>query len=192
MGVWIETYFVTLTYDNEHSHTLRGCVDWNSYVWWISRWWFKSHPAWVCGLKLPCLVICPSTVKSHPAWVCGLKPYKIRAWFLLFVTPCVGVWIETHQDRLMSGMRSHTLRGCVDWNSNTLIQLQGDTKSHPAWVCGLKRLLGHSNGFSQPVTPCVGVWIETKIQVWGWSGIESHTLRGCVDWNVSVEKSKTL
>ena len=131
-------------------------------------------------------------IESHPAWVCGLKPYKIRAWFLLFVTPCVGVWIETHQDRLMSGMRSHTLRGCVDWNSNTLIQLQGDTKSHPAWVCGLKRLLGHSNGFSQPVTPCVGVWIETKIQVWGWSGIESHTLRGCVDWNVSVEKSKTL
>ena len=146
----------------------------------------ESHPAWVCGLKLPCLVICPSTVKSHPAWVCGLKPYKIRAWFLLFVTPCVGVWIETHQDRLMSGMRSHTLRGCVDWNSNTLIQLQGDTKSHPAWVCGLKRLLGHSNGFSQPVTPCVGVWIETKIQVWGWSGIESHTLRGCVDWNFTL------
>jgi len=41
--------------------------------------WNESHPAWVCGLKLPCLVICPSTVKSHPAWVCGLKPYKIRA-----------------------------------------------------------------------------------------------------------------
>ena len=29
VGVWIETYFVTLTYDN-----------------------VKSHPAWVCGLKL--------------------------------------------------------------------------------------------------------------------------------------------
>ena len=27
VGVWIETYFVTLTYDNANSHTLRGCVD---------------------------------------------------------------------------------------------------------------------------------------------------------------------
>ena len=169
VGVWIETPGCHAR-ECAAGHTLRGCVDWNMRR---ERDTVKSK-------------------ESHPAWVCGLKPYKIRAWFLLFVTPCVGVWIETHQDRLMSGMRSHTLRGCVDWNSNTLIQLQGDTKSHPAWVCGLKRLLGHSNGFSQPVTPCVGVWIETKIQVWGWSGIESHTLRGCVDWNVSVEKSKTL
>ena len=118
-------------------------------------------------------------IESHPAWVCGLKPYKIRAWFLLFVTPCVGVWIETHQDRLMSGMRSHTLRGCVDWNSNTLIQLQGDTKSHPAWVCGLKRLLGHSNGFSQPVTPCVGVWIETLLSVIFIIDLESHPAWVC-------------
>ena len=165
LKLWMNFYLV-----NFHSHTLRGCVDWNP--------------------RMSCSRVC---CRSHPAWVCGLKHEEGTGYGEIErVTPCVGVWIETHQDRLMSGMRSHTLRGCVDWNSNTLIQLQGDTKSHPAWVCGLKRLLGHSNGFSQPVTPCVGVWIETKIQVWGWSGIESHTLRGCVDWNVSVEKSKTL
>ena len=35
-------------------------------------------------------------IESHPAWVCGLK-----LWILcddtpcLWVTPCVGVWIET-------------------------------------------------------------------------------------------------
>ena len=52
--------------------------------------------------------------QSHPAWVCGLKPILRPTGHTGIVTPCVGVWIETHQDRLMSGMRSHTLRGCVD------------------------------------------------------------------------------
>ena len=35
-------------------------------------------------------------IESHPAWVCGLK---LRWWrfpfFVVLVTPCVGVWIET-------------------------------------------------------------------------------------------------
>ena len=33
--------------------------------------------------------------------------------------------------------------------------------SHPAWVCGLKRSSGHTIAVQYPVTPCVGVWIET-------------------------------
>ena len=35
-------------------------------------------------------------IESHPAWVCGLKqiaPYCLPTRH--FVTPCVGVWIET-------------------------------------------------------------------------------------------------
>ena len=54
----------------------------------------ESHPAWVCGLKLP----------GH-----NYRRQEIR------VTPCVGVWIETvcmSMSRISSG--SHTLRGCVD------------------------------------------------------------------------------
>ena len=54
-------------------HTLRGCVDWN--------WLFD---------------MVNNPVKSHPAWVCGLKlstPNIIDA--SIIVTPCVGVWIET-------------------------------------------------------------------------------------------------
>jgi len=75
----------------------------------------------------------------------------------------------------------HTLRGCVDWNREWRRNRQG---------C--------------PVTPCVGVWIETMpfIPIFAqfmshpaWvcglkrSGREGelqllcHTLRGCVDWN---------
>ena len=74
-----------------------------------------SHPAWVCGLKLPCFwqIAIPGTVtpcvgvwietaierlalvteKSHPAWVCGLK-------------------LARSFSRNKNG--SHTLRGCVD------------------------------------------------------------------------------
>ena len=38
-----------------------------------------------------------------------------------------------------------------------------DIESHPAWVCGLKRQSAHNWRHPQPVTPCVGVWIETTI-----------------------------
>ena len=33
----------------------------------------ESHPAWVCGLKLPKPAIHRIPWPSHPAWVCGLK-----------------------------------------------------------------------------------------------------------------------
>ena len=35
-------------------------------------------------------------------------------------------------------------------------------QSHPAWVCGLKLAEMESIRFQVKVTPCVGVWIETK------------------------------
>ena len=35
------------------------------------------------------------------------------------------------------------------------------SKSHPAWVCGLKQGV-HLFAKLAVVTPCVGVWIETK------------------------------
>ena len=35
-------------------------------------------------------------IESHPAWVCGLKQERLEGKILgSFVTPCVGVWIET-------------------------------------------------------------------------------------------------
>ena len=36
-----------------------------------------------------------------------------------------------------------------------------DIESHPAWVCGLKRVIGNIHLLPVIVTPCVGVWIET-------------------------------
>ena len=35
-------------------------------------------------------------IESHPAWVCGLKlPFGNHLIHPVGVTPCVGVWIET-------------------------------------------------------------------------------------------------
>ena len=33
----------------------------------------RSHPSWVCGLKLILLALIIVMIKSHPSWVCGLK-----------------------------------------------------------------------------------------------------------------------
>ena len=38
-----------------------------------------------------------------------------------------------------------------------------DIESHPAWVCGLKLKNCVHAGLDVLVTPCVGVWIETKL-----------------------------
>ena len=53
---------------------------------------------------------------SHPAWVCGLKPATKTLQPQFAVTPCVGVWIETYNARIVKILH----------------------ESHPAWVCGLK------------------------------------------------------
>ena len=82
-----------------------------------------------------------------------------------------------------------------------------DIESHPAWVCGLKRLryelcrtrCGHTlrgcvdwnirlyNSFagspSHTLRGCVD-WNFNLVQKW--SAIIGHTLRGCVDWNYTT------
>ena len=37
-----------------------------------------------------------------------------------------------------------------------------DIESHPAWVCGLKQIGNVPANRPYQVTPCVGVWIETR------------------------------
>ena len=38
--------------------------------------------------------------------------------------------------------------------------------SHPSWVCGLKQEPTKDGMQRTPVTPFVGVWIETENRVW--------------------------
>ena len=58
----------------------------------------KSHPSWVCGLKLPDARNCCSATSVTPfvgVWIeTGL--FRVRT-LESHVTPFVGVWIETLQ-----------------------------------------------------------------------------------------------
>ena len=98
-------------------------------------------------------------IESHPAWVCGLKLELLMIMDIKdFVTPCVGVWIET------------VLRN--NWRVKPLV-----TPCVGVWIETLNSIDVRS---STLVTPCVGVWIETSILLM-FVILLSHTLRGCVD-----------
>ena len=79
-------------------------------------------------------------IESHPAWVCGLK--HVKQFNFLSNSGSHPAWVCGLKHQLAEGLR-------------------GSTTSHPAWVCGLKRSSGHTIAVQYPVTPCVGVWIET-------------------------------
>ena len=120
--------------------------------------------------------------RSHPAWVCGLKHYwgtSLSHRSSHTLRGCVD-WNWSYY-YLWLRCRGHTLRGCVDWNCRDMIKhkklnvtpcvgvwIETDwftrtvpvNTSHPAWVCGLK---------PQPAFDQLGM--------------QRHTLRGCVDWN---------
>ncbi len=100
----------------------------------------------------------------------------------MVVTPCVGVWIETSLIESTITIRRHTLRGCVDWNlvSHTI---HNSRLSHTLRGCVDWNNINITRTVNKPVTPCVGVWIETS-GTWSYQSMKGHTLRGCVDWNM--------
>ena len=160
VGVWIETFPNCITLQSCVSHTLRGCVDWN-YV-----------SAMFAGFFL----------KSHPAWVCGLKPTNGKIPRRQNVTPCVGVWIETSlSNGNTSFAKSHPawvcglkpLRFGENWQS---------IWSHPAWVCGLKPFVARFFRTYYTSHPAWVCGLKHRYQM-GIQVLQSHTLRGCVDWN---------
>ena len=114
--------------------------------------------------------------------MCGLKQEEdIQVLRVSEVTPCMGVWIETHKAQ----------------------QASYEAMSHPVWVCGLKHdrikidnradvvtpcmgvwietTLSGIAGAVSPVTPCMGVWIETESSLMANMDQLRHTLYGCVD-----------
>ena len=99
-------------------HTLYGCVDWN-------RQW-QGYDASLCSHTLYGCVDWNRRGGSHHAprlvtpcmgvWIetCWSLGYPLS----IDVTPCMGVWIETADL----------------WQKNQYL------RSHPVWVCGLKRI----------------------------------------------------
>ena len=169
MGVWIET-----VYANEETR--------NSSA---------SHPSWVCGLKLWYWHRFLPSWKSHPSWVCGLKLFQFDEMTKgLFVRPFVGVWIETFEGKTVGQQNmSHTLRGCVDWNTHAFYWVIIALMSHPSWVCGLKLVSSArvKNSLCHTLRGCVdwnkeyGDYFNSECR---------HTLRGCVDWNLPSKSAQ--
>ena len=185
VGVWIETKYCLWDMLSHERHTLRGCVDWNAKDLEPSALHTASHPSWVCGLKQvrrSCYTIwCCHTLRGCVDWNC----LCLSLWLVVWVTPFVGVWIETL---------------VLFYNLTTSL-------SHPSWVCGLKLKVTCKNAarcMSHPSWVC-GLklpFAENKIPFFGhtlrgcvdWNGLGrtrplspmSHTLRGCVDWNQPV------
>ena len=101
---------------------------------------------------------------SHPAWVCGLK--------------------RSNQITVSTCMTSHPAWVCGLKPEKHCPQ-QFVRRSHPAWVCGLKPkfyILHHLCMLSHPAWVC-GLKQSPPCTV---QTCWSHTLRGCVDWNVNV------
>ena len=183
MGVWIET-------DSQNDHNQAIAVTPCMGVWIETLMGvnlfkiFKSHPVWVCGLKQPHAGHRPGSRRSHPVWVCGLKlpnPSNLAVWLVSHP-----VWV-CGLKHLLNGsimlLDSHTLYGCVDWNTawGTIVP---SLFSHTLYGCvdwnfwAMPKELG-----VEGVTPCMGVWIETKFGNTLVTSDSGHTLYGCVDWN---------
>ena len=158
----------------------------------------ESHPAWVCGLKQKWSYNNNLIGWSHPAWVCGLKHYAVmfndfkpchtlrgcvdwnsRISDILccdIVTPCVGVWIETLEKRRYHVAVRHTLRGCVDWNFIRMIH-NNQQEGHTLRGCVDWNHDDPKHNNLNLVTPCVGVWIETRNSV---AILAHHKVTPCV------------
>ena len=97
-------------------------------------------------------------IESHPAWVCGLKlPDRWGNMVFDQVTPCVGVWIETSMGLIVIvDSMSHPAWVC-GLKLRNISRRKKRTMSHPAWVCGLKQKIPRTlaNGVCHTLRGCV-------------------------------------
>ena len=90
-----------------------------------------SHPSWVCGLKLKMHFIRNFKIRSHPSWVCGLKPQNHADNLSRCEShPSWVCGLKHAVGREIWETRSHTLRGCVDWNRKQILFSEPTWKSH--------------------------------------------------------------
>ena len=142
---------------------------------------FRSHPSWVCGLKLSDSEFEKMVAKVTP--FVGVWIETGREWLpenKLCVTPFVGVWIETAHLRNCSTVRGSHPSWVCGLKPGGGSQGGDGLESHPSWVCGLKHILKrfHTIEFrSHPSWVCGLKQFVAVIM----SHLIGHTLRGCVD-----------
>ena len=207
VGAWIETDI----YNNSRHHrtvapyvgawieTIMFCI---TFLFWqvapyVGAWietqcpqgtckssW--SHPTWVRGLKLNWKSATMKRQLSHPTWVRGLKlgrPSKGNTRPCRTLRGCVDWNMVAMPQSVVK--QSRTLRGCVDWNTGENAMLPNALVAPyvGAWI-ETRSFWASENFFS--VAPYVGAWIETIWESTKYFGTPSRTLRGCVDWNISL------
>ena len=166
MGVWIETSYARACQSAYKSHPswVCGLKPGGIICTAVAAW---SHPSWVCGLKLYSRFVLYLISRSHPSWVCGLK---LNSSLICvrnnIVTPFVGVWIETSFTFPKRNEFGVTPFVGVWIETNAKVRLFSDITSHPSWVCGLKLI----------------------VSIHLFHVMLRHTLRGCVDWNLSLPR----
>ena len=88
--------------------------------------------------------------------------FYLLLYFKLHVTPRAGVWIETFcSEFLKYGIKVTPRAGVWIETLSTVKIFPWIVTSHPARVCGLKRVWRSRIKILGEVTPRAGVWIET-------------------------------
>ena len=116
VGVWIET-------DTSHD----------------KHWPPRSHPSWVCGLKLLLAPLLSTWHRVTPfvgVWIETFAHLVLKQ--ALRVTPFVGVWIETELSCNCSWCPPSHPSWVCGLKLSIPIWAKSSTGSHPSWVCGLK------------------------------------------------------
>ena len=186
VGVWIETFWCTLDLPSNLVTPFVG-VWIETALYRLLQLWMKSHPSWVCGLKLG-RCGCKDALERHTLRGCvdwnsrieinsqktqchtlrGCVDWNSPSWAWRHwrkVTPFVGVWIETNITKVMRIVDIVTPFVGV-WIETPIVTVTSAcASSHPSWVCGLKLS-----------------WFSCRVI------FTSHTLRGCVDWNNLTDK----
>ena len=130
--------------------------------------WYSAF-CWICG----------HTLYGCVDWNCSIERVTIER----FVTPCMGVWIETSsQQTKVKKSVSHPVWVC-GLKLRLILCVCLLHWSHPVWVCGLKlpqKLISAQSSLSHPVWVC-GL---KQVKPFRPKVLASHTLYGCVDWNL--------
>ena len=117
----------------------------------------------MCGLKLLVWTYLPSS-DCHTLRGCVDWNFHFMAQSLSrYVTPFVGVWIETCCGWCKSLKDPVTPFVGVWIETSMTARASKSRASHPSWVCGLKPEGAGGQLRQHQVTPFVGVWIETLL-----------------------------
>ena len=124
----------------------------------------RSHPVWVCGLKLM-MFLTRYFQFCHTLYGCvDWNSNLVAQLHVCLVTPCMGVWIETYTTARLKKWRWVT--PCMGvWIETRLLRPWSRTWSvTPCMGVWIETSSSSKPSKLNEVTPCMGVWIETDYE----------------------------